>query len=628
MVIKGRTVFVYDIEVFRNAAHVTCKNTETKKYHLFEISSRKDDSDALFRFFRLGKHPKAPLFCGYNNHGYDDIIINYFIELYDAGRKSNIWNDITYMLFKFSKDLIKSREDEEITESFDKYRGNRYFHSFDLMTMLFPSRARVGLKALQITMNYPNVMEFDGSFDNSLPVDRIDEMIQYNINDVDSTEELLERSREEIDIRLFIEKQWGIKCLSMSNVKIAEEYLARECMRIMDIDRKTLNELRSPADTVALDEVILPFVEYEHPKLQNVLEDMRKQVVSTIEKKGYENRFCIRNVVYSAGIGGIHSINDPGIFKPAEDEILYHLDAVSQYPTFLIEWGFAPQHLEGFGQLMQGIKEMRLEAKNSGDVIRDRFFKKVLTTPIGKMSVNSSWMYDPRNVLKIKINCQLVLLMLIDRLLKVNAKIILANTDGVVFLAKKKDSERIEQYVREIEELSRLTFDRGEYKAVYRYSVNDYFAVLPDDSIEKRGIFTTETEVGKGLSPLIIPKSVINYFMTGQSVREYMMSCTDIRDFLMSQRVDRKFKVLYGDEPVQNINRWYASTNGRRLYKAEGDTCSSMMVKSGVTILNRFDDVPIGERHVNYQYYIEEAHKLIRDFTQVQLSLFSDEELD
>lgn len=97
----------------------------------------------------------------------------------------------------------------------------------------------------------------------------------------------------------------------------------------------------------------------------------------------------------------------------------------------------------------------------------------------------------------------------------------------------------------------------------------------------------------------------------------------------MSQRVDRKFKVLYGYEPVQQINRWYASINGRKLYKVDKETgsYSNMLVKSGVTILNKFDDIPITQRHVNYQYYIGEANNIIRDLTQVQLSLFADEDL-
>lgn len=244
-----------------------------------------------------------------------------------------------------------------------------------------------------------------------------------------------------------------------------------------------------------------------------------------------------------------------------------------------------------------------------------------------KMQSPNSWMYDPKSIFKIRINCQLFLLMLIDRLLKLNVKIIQANTDGVVFLAKKKDREQIHECVKEIESISRLTFEGDEYKEFYQYSVNDYFCVLDDGSVEKRGIFITHTTIDKGLSPLIIPKAVINYFMTGQPVRDYVISCTDINDFLMSQRVDRRFKVIYGDEPVQHINRWYASTNGRKLYKSDGESCSNMLAKSGVTILNEFDDIPVTERHINYQYYIEEANKIIRDLTQIQLSLFADEDL-
>jgi len=627
MIIKGRWVFVYNVGVFRNVFHVACKNTETGKYHLFEISQRKDQSDELYRFFRLGKHSKAPLFCGYNNHGYDDVVINYFISMYEVARTSAMWAEITYMIFKFSNDLINIDEHSDDSERINRHRGCKYFYSIDLMKMLFPAKNRVSLKSLQITMNFPNVMEFEGGFGISLPKDRIDEMVSYNVNDVDSTEELLNRSEKDIELRLLIEKEWKINCLSMNGVRIAEEYLAMECMKIMGIDRQALEQLRSPADTVNLNEVILPFIRFDHPKLQEVLEDMKKQTVSTLERKGYENKFCIRNLIYSVGVGGIHSINDPGVFKPKEDEVLYHFDAVSQYPTLSVEWGFVPQHLKGFGKLLQEIKNGRLKAKHDGDELKDKLFKKILTTPIGKMQSNTSWMYDPKSAFKIRINSQMFLLMLIDRLLKLDAKIVHVNTDGIMFIVKKDKSEYVNRYVNEIEKLSKLTFECSEYKALYQYSVNDYFAILPDDTIEQKGMFTTETVVGKGLSPLIIPKAVINYFKTGQPVREYMTSCTDISYFLMSQRVDRKYKIIYGDEPVQNINRWYASTNGRRLYKADGDTYSNMLVKSGVTILNKFDDVPIAKRHVNYQYYISEANNIIRDLTQVQLSLFADEDL-
>lgn len=297
------------------------------------------------------------------------------------------------------------------------------------------------------------------------------------------------------------------------------------------------------------------------------------------------------------------------------------------YPSLLIEWNFAPQHLKGFRELFSDIKVERLEAKHTGQKLKNQFLKIVLNSVTGKMQAPTSWMYDPYNVFRIRINGQLILLMLVDRLLKLNVKIIQVNTDGVMFVAKKKDRNQIESYVKQVEDLTRLTFEGDEYKAFYQYAVNDYFGILNDDSVEEKGMFITHTTIGKGMAPLIIPKAVINYFKTGQSVRDYITGCTDIKDFLMSQRVDRKFKVLYGYDPVQQINRWYASTNGRKLYKVDGDSYHNMLAKSGVTILNKFDDIPITERHINYQYYIEEANKIIRDFTQVQLSLFADEDL-
>lgn len=625
MIIKGRIVFVYDIEVFPNVFLCTCKNTESGKYHIFEISERKNQSEQLYEFFSKGRHPKAPLFCGYNNIGYDDIVIMHFLEWHN---EYNLVSGLLYNIFKFSSDLIKyTNERPEGPNPFARYMNDKCFFSMDLIRMLFSSKKRVNLKFLQVIMNYPNVLEFNWDFRKPLPPEMIDDAIKYNINDVDSTEMLLNMSKEDIKMRLFIENEWNINCLSLSKPRLAEEYLAKECMEVMHIDRATLYAMKTPADTVNLNEIILPIIKYDHPKLQEILEDMKKQIVSTLERKGYENKFCIRNVVYSVGVGGIHSINTPGIFKPAEDEYIGHWDAVSQYPTMAIEWNFTPQHLTGFRDLFIDIRKERVKAKHSGNVLKSKFLKDVLNIPMGKMQSQGSWMYDPKSIFKIRINCQLFLLMLIDRLLKVNTKIIQVNTDGVVFIAKKKYRERIHEYVKEVESISKLTFEGDEYKEFYQCSVNDYFCVLNDGSVEKRGMFITHTTIDKGLSPLIIPKSVINYFRTGQPVRDYIMSSSDINDFLMSQRVDKRFKVIYGDEPVQQINRWYASTNGRKLYKADGKSYNNMLAKSGVTILNEFDDTPITERHINYQYYIEEANKIIRDLVQVQLSLFADEDL-
>jgi hypothetical protein len=146
---------------------------------------------------------------------------------------------------------------------------------------------------------------------------------------------------------------------------------------------------------------------------------------------------------------------------------------------------------------------------------------------------------------------------------------------------------------------------------------------LKGGKIEEKGMFITKTKLGKGLSPVIIPKAVIEYFVHNTPVAETIEKDRDIRDFLMSQAVDKKFKVVHGDKPVQRINRFYASTDGAYLFKGTTlQELSNMLTKSGVTILNKFDDLPIESRKINYRYYISEAKKIIADFTEKQLKLF------
>lgn len=51
MLIRGKTVYVYDIEMFPNVFHCTVKNSETKERLLFEISERRNDLTKLVDFF-------------------------------------------------------------------------------------------------------------------------------------------------------------------------------------------------------------------------------------------------------------------------------------------------------------------------------------------------------------------------------------------------------------------------------------------------------------------------------------------------------------------------------------------------------------------------------------------------
>lgn len=619
MEIRNSVVHVYDIECFPNVFHCCVKDTDSGRLYKFEISERRNQLEELVDFFYYNNTSK--MMCGYNNHHYDDVIINYIIYYYKKMLQLPYW-EICRSLFNLSQYIVEDKE--ESRERLKKWKYAHYFYSMDLLTMQFSQKLRVGLKTMQVTMHYKNVYEYEGDFTKPLPKNEIDTMIAYNINDVESTTELLHRLQDQIDLRLFIEKEHGIDCLSMDSVKMAETFLLEKYSERSGIPKNVIKEMRSPMDYIPLKDVILPFISFKHPKLQAVLEDMKKQIVYSKERKSYENKFVISNVVYSVGVGGIHSIHTPKIFLPKDDEYIGHSDVASMYPSLLIKHQLGPRHLgKLFCDIFEEIYDERLEAKRTGQKVKNLFLKIVLNSPTGKMQQEVSWMYDPFNVFRIRINGQLILLMLVDRLLDIGCEIIQVNTDGVVYRAKKTLRGRIQEATREVENITQLTFEDDEYEAFYQYAINDYFGVLKGGEIEKKGMFITETKLGKGLAPVVIPKAVINYFLTKQPVSEFIEKDNDIRDFLMTQNVDKKFKVVHGDKPVQRINRFYASTNGAFLFKVnpEGQV-ENMLTKSGVTILNKLNDLTVDDKHINYRYYISEANKIIADFVNQQLELF------
>lgn len=623
MIIHNLPVVVYDIEVFPNCFTCTVKNTETEEIVTFEISERKNELSSLFRFFHLPYY-----FAGYNNHHYDDVIMNYIIEYYETMMRKRRM-DVNESIFNLSQVIINT-EDGNIAR-FKRWKYAHYFESMDILTMMFSSKLRVGLKEMQMTMHYHNVQEYSGDFNSYLFNDQIDEMIKYNINDVESTAELLRLNSKQIDLRRFIEKEYDIDAYSMDSVAFGQAILAKKICEEMHIGKKQLKSMSSPMDYIPLKDVILPIIKYDNPILQGVLEDMKGQTVYSKEQKGYEKKFVLSDVRYSVGVGGIHSLHTPEVFVPGKDEVILHLDVASMYPSFIVQYGWFPRHLGKAGlNVYTQIYHERIDAKHSGQKLKSDALKLTLNSVTGKMQEETSWMYDPFSVFKIRINGQLILLMLVDRLLKHSCKIVQVNTDGVMCIAKKTMVDTIMSSVAELEKITKLTFEADRYEAFYQYAGNDYFGIVDGysqsrdpDLIERKGSFITETLLGKGLAPVIIPKAVINYLVNKVPVEATISNCKDIREFLIGQRVGKQFTVLHGTQPVQRINRFYASTDGAYLFKVKdkGEP-EHMLTKSGVTILNKIDDSPIENRKINYRYYISEAKKIIADFTEQQLSLF------
>lgn len=658
MIIRGKIVYVYDIEVFQNIFHCSVKNTETNDIYKFEISERKNQLRELVKFFKqVDKYitwgdyyttniniPANVIFCGYNNLHYDNPIINYIIEYEDKLMQYNI-PTICSSIFNLSKTITTSSEDN--IDAWKHWKYQIWFDTFDILTMLYSNKLRVGLKEIQVTMQYPNVQEFVCDWTKPLPLEDFESMIDYNINDIESTSELLNRCKKDVDLRIAIEDEYGVRVLSKDGVNIGMKILTQKYLEKTGLTWQDIKDLRSPMSVIPLKDVILPFIKYDSPILQRVLDDMKNQIVSP-GRKGYENKFVFNNLRYSVGVGGIHSVNSPEIIIPRDDEMLIDIDVASLYPSMLIEYEFYPKHLgKEFLEVYKQIKDERIEAKHNGDKVKNETLKLALNGLSGNLQNEHNFCHSPFAVMQIRINGQLLLLMLAEKLTQIGCRIIQANTDGLFVLLKKDAYSKVNSICREWEQLTKLTLEEDRFKAMYQYAINDYFAITEDNKVKEKGMFITTVKLGKGLTPKIIPKAVISFFKDGISVEDTIKNCTDIRDFLMSEKTGKQWHVEYMNEEQQRTNRFYASTNGgylwkwkdtghkegeiitytepyvgERRYKASARQYQNMLTASGVTLLNKFDDKPIEERKINYRYYIMEAYKIIRDLKPLQLSLW------
>lgn len=665
MQIRGKAVFVFDIEVFQNIFHCSVKDTETNTIYKFEISERKNQLRELVKFFKQvnkyitwGEYYTTTrqiesniIFCGYNNLHYDNPIINYIIEYEDTLMNHNVFT-ICSSIFNLSKTITTSKEDN--IDAWKHWKYQIWFDTFDILTMLYSNKLRVGLKEIQVTMQYPNVQEFVCDWTKPLPLEDFDSMIDYNINDIESTSELLDRCKDAVDLRIAIEDEYGVRVLSKDGVNIGMKILTQKYLEKTGLTWWDIEGLRSPMDYIPLKDVILPFIKYDSPILNRVLEDMKDQIVSP-GRKGYENNFVFAGLRYTVGVGGIHSKNDPEIIIPKEDEMLIDIDVASLYPSMLIEYGFYPKHLgPEFLEVYSQIKNERIEAKHNGDKVKNETLKLALNGLSGNLQNEHNFCYSPEAVMKIRINGQLLLLMLAEKLTQVGCRIVQANTDGLFVLLKKDNYQQVNTICRNWEQLTKLTLEEERFEAMYQYAINDYIAVREGyketknpNLIKTKGMFITEVLLGKGLSAKIIPEAIIKYFVDGIPVEQTIKECKDIKKFLMSEKTGKQWHVEYMNKEQQRTNRFYASTNGgylwkwkdtghkegeiitytepyvgERKYKASARQYQNMLTASGVTLLNKFDDKPIEERKINYRYYLREALKIIEELQPRQLELF------
>lgn len=193
-------------------------------------------------------------------------------------------------------------------------------------------------------------------------------------------------------------------------------------------------------------------------------------------------------------------------------------------------------------------------------------------------------------------------------------------------LILKNQIDKYYDIVKQVEQQFNIVFEHEFYKSIHYMSVNDYIAILPDNSTKEKGMFVTQPDFGDSVNFLVIPKALKAYFLNKVKPEEFIKNHINsspeaIYDYCMSPKVDRSYTVIYLNQKQQRLNRIYPTKNLQAgyLYKCRDGSYYHMLKDSAVELFNNYKKGPY---NINYNYFISKVNEIINYLEPKQLTLF------
>ncbi len=593
---------MYDLETLPNFFCAVFKSGDDIR--IFEISNRKNDYEPLYMFLRT----EVNALKGYNNLNFDSQIIEY---IWDIERTA-------YEICNFAQKTIDSEY-----PTYPDYKLKIFNLDIFRILHLDNKNRRVGLKWCQYMIDWDNIE--DMPFYRAVASEKeADQIIQYCINDVLSTEHLFNINRKEIELRINLGAKYNMNFLNASNSKIGSELMLKLYCNRTNRNPYEVRRLRTERDVIKLKEIIFPYIKFDSDEFSGLLRWFKDRVLFPQEK--IEKSFNYKGFQFDYGLGGIHGSVHNKIVTIEDDEMLIDADVASLYPSIAVVNGLYPEHLGlEFAEVYNNdIVAVRLAEKSKfdGDKTIIAGLKEAANSVYGKSNDDYSWLKDYQYTLATTINGQLMLTMLAEKLINIG-ELIQINTDGLTLKMKKTSLETYNQICKEWEEKTKLTLEYANYSKMIIKDVNNYIAVYTNGKTKCKGSFEFENlPLHKNKSALIIRIALFNYFVKGIDVEETIRNHTNIYDFCIGVRNKADSKFMYLDKNANSFDlpktiRYYISTSGVVIKKRFNDGRTHYLdvhpIKGKTWYQTLATNIKDAKNNINYTFYIKDAKDQIYD---------------
>jgi hypothetical protein len=603
----GRKVWTYDIEVYPN--WYCCVISDGERFMVFRPGQ--------FHTLKAMVNDRVIL-AGFNNHSYDDPIMSALLANPDM-KPENV--------LALSAMLINETDRDRVFRL--RYSDRVWFCSIDVFQIL---NGKASLKEFACREGSTDVREAPFDFNQPLPAEGINEVVDYCKQDVANTTMLLHKHWEKVALRAHLDEKYQvgkrIYCLpeqGIAQAVMVGNYRRRsvEPVNSMQLRQLAQDNRDNHVREWKLDQII-PAVSFDTEEFQRLYVDMgyRWSAVRLNEtgtawalknQMGIKDEACrvqLAGREFQIGVGGLHSIDFPGRWSSNDEKVIIDLDVTSYYPSIIINRKLEPAHWDGhFSADLRVIRDERVAAKRAGDKVTAEALKIVINSTFGKLNDFYSPFRSVPDALRVCVGGQMYLLRLIELLHMHGARVLSVNTDGVTVMWERATADLLlSSIVQQWESETGFELERNDYAVYARRDVNNYVAITDKGKVKTKGAFCAETGKGDGL----VIKNAAIAALTGKGSIVDAMTAAKTTDFVFYQKCKNGGSLYHGEHEIGKLVRWVVVHDvfgGPIRRKNPNHSWANLPNADSASLcLNLRDIDPLT---INTDWYCRQAHDLV-----------------
>lgn len=575
--------FIYDIETYKNAFTFAARCEGYDNPWVFEISDRRDDWGPFVQFIttlQQGGHSMV----GFNNVNFDYPVLHAML--------TGAIPHTAEAIYQCGQDIIKYKGAYEY-KPYSVWASDYIVPQIDLFKIHhFDNENRdTSLKDIEFNLRMHKIQDLPYSPHEPLQSHQVDELILYNIHDVDATQLFYDQTKEKIEFREKMTVELGMNCTNFNDTKIGKSLFIKElekrnpgCCYHKVNGKKTKRQTIRPF--IDLGECVFPYVKFEHPEFNRVLNIIKNKRI-TKTKGALEGVIAtIDGFDFDFGLGGIHgSIKKTTVLANDEYEII-DCDVTSLYPSIVIENQLYPEHIGPiFAEIYRELRTRRLSYDKG--TVGNLALKLALNGTYGDTNSKHSPLFDSKTTMTVTLNGQLLMCMLAEQLMKIpNSTMIQINTDGITMRIPRTHREHYMHVCNWWSELTMLQLEYADYSRMMIRDISSYVAEDLKGKVKLKGYYDHmgrysqdrpekygAIDWAKNHSGHILRILSSRALLEDIDIEKEVMNHPNIWDFFIKGRSKGAAKLTYSDASgtkyLQKVSRGVAAFSGGYLARLQ-----------------------------------------------------------